>query len=119
MATYNENKYESMKKYREKHRDKYLEGKRKYSKLHYENHKEEKRKKSLEYYHNTKNLKGSQSLRLSPSSILCECEGHYTMKNKSQHIKTKKHQQYLEKIQQSLSASTISHSGSSSITLIG
>jgi len=109
MATYNENKYESMKKYREKHRDEYLEGRRKYSKLHYENHKEEKRKKSLEYYHNTKNLKGSESLRLSPSSILCECEGHYTMKNKSQHLKTKKHQQYLEKIQ----TSTILHSSES------
>jgi len=59
-----------------------------YNKQYHQNNKKELNQKHKEYYENNKNeLKQKHT---------CECGGKYSYKNKSQHQKSKKHQNYLK-----------------------
>ena len=62
-----------------------------YKKSYYNNNKERLNKISTDYYTNNKD-KVSEWQK---ANIICECGKSYTQSNKSRHIKTKNHQEYL------------------------
>ena len=71
---------------------------KKYYKKIYELRKEEAKQKSLEYYYANKDRINKK--------IICECNGTYSVKNKDKHIKTKIHQNYLNKLKKNKSSDT-------------
>ena len=73
--------------YYEKNRDERMKGMREY----YENNKERLLKQQQEYRQNNIELVKSKE----NEKFTCECGGQYTRTNKSQHIKTKKHQDFI------------------------
>ena len=78
---------------------------KKYYKKIYELRKEEAKQKSLEYYHANKDRINKK--------IICECNGTYSVKNKDKHIKTRIHQNYLNKLKKKNKSSDSSDSDSS------
>jgi hypothetical protein len=74
---------EKNKEYRIEHKEYFKE----YHKEYYIEHKEQKK----EYYIEHK----EKLLEQSKEKFTCECGGTYTRNNKSSHIKTKKHQEYI------------------------
>jgi len=61
----------------------------------YQLKKDEIKQKSLEYYHANKDRINKK--------IICECNGTYSVKNKDKHIKTRIHQNYLNKLKKNKS----------------
>ena len=74
------------KKYYENNKDKISDKIKEY----YENNKEKIHDKKKEYYENHKDKLNEK--------IKCECGGKYTHKHKAKHTKSKKHQKYLNNI---------------------
>ena len=77
------------KKYYKEHEDEF----KSYRKEFYEKNKEALNKMNMDYYYANKDKLGKK--------IICACNGRYTYKNKSQHIKSKLHQTYLARLDQS------------------
>ena len=77
---------ERIKLYREKNKEKSAE----YWKEYYEKNKEKICLQQQEYYEKNKEYKSKK--------FVCECGGKYTQCHKSRHLKTKKHQNYLNEL---------------------
>jgi len=105
---YYENNKDKIKEYYENIKDKIKEKQKEYyednkdkKKEYYENHKDKIKEKRKEYYENHKDgikeyYKDNKD-KLN-EKIICECGGKYTYQHKFTHIKTKKHQKYLNNI---------------------
>ena len=74
---------EYLKQYNEKHKDHIKEYKKQYNEQYHLQHKEQMRERKNEKYD-------------------CECGGKYTNANKASHLKTQKHQQYLDTLGKSI-----------------
>ena len=88
---YEDNK-EHISEYRKQYREDNKEKIKAKAKQHYETHKEEINAKNKQYRENNKekiNAKAKQKYN-------CECGGKYTLRNKAQHMKSKKHRDYME-----------------------
>lgn len=81
------------KEYRKKYYEEHADQIKKYSKNFYEKNKETISNNNLEYYYVNKEKLNKL--------ILCKCNGKYTFKNKSRHIKSQLHQRYLSNLQNS------------------
>jgi len=83
---YREDNKDKIKEYYENNKDKIKE----HRKIYVENNKDKISDNKKEYYKNHKEQKNKK--------IECECGGKYTHQHKSTHIKSKKHQKYLNNI---------------------
>ena len=80
----------TVQEYRQEHRDYYKD----YNKQYYQEHKEE----ILEYQQKYRQEHRDELKRKANQKIDCECGGKFTLSNKSLHLKTKKHQKYLNSL---------------------
>jgi hypothetical protein len=99
---YREDNKDKMSKYREDNRDKINEKQREYI----EENRDEINEKNREYYQDNKDeIKERRRQRYQENKdklnekFDCVCGGKYTHNNKSRHLKSKKHQLYIEKQQ--------------------
>jgi hypothetical protein len=80
--------------YNETYTTKHMDQLREYYKQHYKQHRASIIKNSLQYYYDNKDKLNKK--------IICECYGTYTYKNKSCHIKSKRHQTYLSSVKNAI-----------------
>ena len=92
---------EYMKQYHEQNRDKILEKKKEYRQRNQDKireYREQNRDKILEKKKQYREQNRDKILEKYKQKFECECGGTYTLANKAQHFKTKKHQDYLKSI---------------------
>jgi len=90
---------EKVKAYQNENKEKILQ----YQKEYYKNNKDKKREYCLQ---NAERLN---------EKIVCSCGGRYTFRNKAQHLKSQKHQKYINSIQTDTHINPTPHLDSQSI----
>jgi vacuolar-type H+-ATPase subunit I/STV1 len=95
-ATHKEQNEEKRRRYIEKNRDQILERRRELRQL----NSEQKKKQDKIYYNKNKDKIYERTKEWKSQKVNCQCGGCYTHAHKAEHIKSKRHQQYLNSAEQ-------------------